>query len=46
LGKVKTGKTLSVAKPKKPVEEKKTPDGVVLTNLLLEDVKEISYSNH
>ena len=38
-------KSLSV-KPKKPAEEKKATEGVVLTNLLLEDIRDISYANH
>ena len=38
------GKTLGTAskKPKKPTQEK---EGLMLTSLLLEDVKDISYSN-
>lgn len=39
-------KTVSAPRPKKPVEEKKCPEGQVLTNLLLEDVRNISYSSH
>ena len=47
LGKPSTAeKTRSVVRTKKPAEEKKTPEGQVLTNLLLEDVRSISYSNH
>jgi len=42
---VKSGKTLSLSRPKKPADVKKAAEGIVLTNLLLEDVKEISFSN-
>ena len=45
LSKVKTGKTLSLSRPKKPADVKKAAEGIVLTNLLLEEVKDISFSN-
>ena len=37
------GKTLAVPRPKKAAEDRKSPEGQVLTNLLLEGVKSISY---
>ena len=40
------GTSKIVARSKRPTEEKKVPEGQVLTNLLLEDVRSISYASH